>query len=285
MLDLKHHLWSFAISMTAWPRLFFVLAFLGLAASGPALAGVEFASHLAVYDIRLKKADPASGIADVTGRLVVELSGSDCQGWSVGFRMVSRFLNSEGDDPRLIDLQSTSWESDNGREMHYTQREFLNNTLNAESKLTANHTGKVVAVAVETLDQQVELPGEIVFPMTHQRRIIEAAKRGENMDRSVIYDGAEPDKYYTAVTFIGPELKAEPVAAMAGALSGLRSWRVSISYFDKAAETNGEDVPSHQISMRMFENGVSSDLVMDYGDLQLEGALSEFELLKNASCD
>jgi hypothetical protein len=102
----------------------------------------------------------------------------------------------------------------------------------------------------------------------------------------VIYDGSEAEKYYTAVTFIGPELKDVQVAEEgAAALSALRSWRVSISYFDRVSDADGEDVPSHQISMRLFENGVSSDLVLDYGDLKLEGKLSEFKLLKNASCD
>ena len=272
--------------MTALGRLFILFGLFCLAGTGPAAAGAAFASHLAVYDIHLKHADPASGIADVTGRLVVELKGSDCEGWSVGFRMVSRFLDTEGADPRVIDLQSTSWESDDGREMRYSQREFLNNALNAETKLTANHTDKGVALALQSADRQAELPADVVFPMTHQRRIIEAAKRGEKIDRSVIYDGAEEDKYYTAVTFIGPELKDVAVLQKdAAVLSALRSWRVSISYFDTVADTEGEEVPAHQISMRLFENGVSSDLMMDYGDMQLEGRLAEFQLHKSPSCD
>jgi hypothetical protein len=277
---------GFAIFMAAWARRFVYFVLLGLAGTAPAAAGAAFASHLAVYDIHLKHADPASGIADVTGRLVVELMGSDCEGWSVGFRMVSRFLDTEGADPRVIDLQSNSWESNDGRQMRYSQREFLNNALNAETKLTANHTDKGVAVAVESADRKAQLPADVVFPMAHQRRIIEAAMRAGKIDRSVIYDGAEADKYYTAVTFIGPELKGVAVPQKdAAALADLRSWRVSTSYFDTLAETEGEEVPSHQISMRLFENGVSSDLILDYGNLQLEGKLSQFELHKSPSCD
>ena len=272
--------------MTALQRLFILFALFGLAGTNPAAAGAAFASHLAVYDLHLKQADPASGISDVTGRLVVELKGSDCKGWSVGFRMVSRFLNTEGDDPRVIDLQSTSWESDDGREMRYSQREFVNNALHAETKLTANHTDKSVAVALQSADRQAELPADVVFPMAHQRRIIEAAKRAEKIDRSVIYDGSEYDKYYTAVTFIGPELKGVAVPEKdAAALAGLRSWHVSISYFGTVKDTEGEEVPSHQIAMRLFENGVSSDLMMDYGDLQLEGKLAQFQLHESPSCD
>lgn len=270
--------------MTSLGRVFLIGGWLALACTATANAAA-FASHLAVYDIRLKHADQTSGIADVTGRLVVELDGSDCDGWSVGFRMVSRFLNSDGDEPRLVDLQSTSWESDDGREMRYTQREFLNNTLNAETKLTATHGAKGAPVELQLGAEGASLPAEVVFPMMHQRRIIEAAQAGKKLDRSVVYDGSEGDKYYTAVTFIGPELKGAPVAPQDSAeLAGLRSWNINISYFDTKADVEGEDVPSHQISMRMFENGVSSDLVIDYGDVQLEGRLAEVEMHKARSC-
>lgn len=270
--------------MTLFARLLLVLVLLGAVSNAPAAWAANFASHLAVYDLKLKHADAASGISDVTGRLVVELNGSECDGWSVGFRMVSRFINSDGDDPRVVDLQSTSWESDDGRKMRYTQREYLNNTLNAETRLKASREDKAVAVVMQSDDSKAELPPEVVFPMTHQRRLIEAAKRGDKLDRSVIYDGSEQDKYYTAVTFIGPPLQ-DDAGKQDPALAGLRSWRITISYFDKESDTEGEDVPSHQISMRMFENGVSSDLVMDYGDLKLEGTLSEFELRETPSCD
>lgn len=283
--DQKHHLRSFAIQMSALGRVLLICGVLGLCGNAPAAAAASFASHLAVYDIKLKHAEQRSGISDVTGRLVVELNGSDCEGWSVGFRMVSRFLNSEGDEPRLIDLQSTSWESNDGREMRYSQREFLNNTLDSETKLTANHRSKGAPVELRLDAGQAKLPADVVFPMTHQRRIIEAALAGKKLDRSVVYDGSEGEKYYTAVTFIGPELKGVPASSKdAEALANLRSWKITIGYFDLKAQTDGEDVPAHQISMRMFENGVSSDLVMDYGDMQLEGRLSEFEMHKARAC-
>jgi hypothetical protein len=254
----------------------------GLGSAVQAAGSLPLASHLAVYDIKLKKASTDSGVADVSGRLVVEITGSACDGWSVGFRMVNRFIASDGADARLIDLQSTSWESEDGRELNYTQREFLNNALDSELKVKATHPpGADVDVQVRHGDSQTQLPSDVVFPMAHQRRLIAAAVAGQARDRSVVYDGSEGDKYYTAITFIGPMIAGEN----SGTLAHVRSWPMTIAYYDPRKQSDaGEDMPAHQISMRLYENGVSSELVLDYGNLQLTGKLAEMKLGQQKAC-
>lgn len=260
---------------------------LGLVAgfSAPALAVpamVPLVSHMAVYDIKLVTAKPDSGVADVSGRLVVEVKGSACDGWSVGFRMINRFVNSEGDEPRLVDLQSTSWESDDGSALRYSQREYLNNTLDSELRLTAEHPSSDTAVRVRFSDDEpeAELPKDVVFPMEHQRRVIGAARERRSHDRSIVYDGSEGAKYYTAVTFIGPEMELGT-----GLLAGVRSWPMTISYFEAEPKADGERLASHTVSMRLYENGISSDLILDYGDLKLAGNLAKIEMRQSPACD
>lgn len=240
-----------------------------------------FANHLAVYDIRLQHADDQTGISDVSGRMVVELTGSECAGWSVGFRMVNRFVTSDGDPARMIDVQSTSWESADGREMHYSERELVNNDLKSDFDLKASQPapGKPVQVVAGPEADTAELPAEVVFPMAHQRRLIEAAMAGKRRDRSLVYDGSEGAKFYTVITFIGLEEKGEALPGKSGGrFAGLRSWPMVISYFDDTDPKEGEAVPSHQIIMRMYENGVSGNLALDYGELRLTGELRELEL-------
>ncbi|MGI9404306.1 MAG: EipB family protein, partial [Hyphomicrobium sp.] len=43
--------------------------------------GSSIAPHRAVYEIRLDRASPGSGVADMTGRMVYEMSGSSCKGY------------------------------------------------------------------------------------------------------------------------------------------------------------------------------------------------------------
>ncbi len=63
-------------------------------------------------------------------------------------------------------------------------------------------------------------------------------------------------------------------------------WPVDIAYFDEAA-TGGEDVPEYRISFKLHENGMSRDLVMDYGDFSMKGTLvnlSMFPAPAETSC-
>ena len=46
----------------------------------------------------------------------------------------------------------------------------------------------------------------------------------------------------------------------------------------------GEELPTYQMSFTLYENGVTNDLVMDYGDYALSGSLEEIEPLADQGC-
>ena len=77
---------------------------------------------------------------------------------------------------------------------------------------------------------------------------------------------------------------------MAGTLrDGVRHWPVSIGYFggedaEEGEETFGEEMPSYQMQFTLYENGVTNDLLMDYGDYALSGSLTEIEPLDDPDC-
>ncbi len=70
-----------------------------------------------------------------------------------------------------------------------------------------------------------------------------------------------------------------------GRSRGSRIWPVEIAYFDPG-EGNGEELPSYRITFKLYENGITRDLVMDYGDFSMTGRLVELTPLKDqaASC-
>ena len=59
------------------------------------------------------------------------------------------------------------------------------------------------------------------------------------------------------------------------------SWPVSIGYFEL---TGGDLTPSYQIDFRLYENGVSRELLIDYGEFTIHGTLSSLEYLKAKAC-
>ncbi|MGI9463227.1 MAG: cell envelope integrity EipB family protein [Aestuariivirgaceae bacterium] len=261
---------------------------LPLLVATPVKAGVAIAPHRAVYDLSLKNATDRSGISGINGRMVIELNGNSCEGWTINFRMINRYLLQRG-LTRLADNRSSSWESGDGLRMHFTQRQFIDNKLQEESRIKVGRDklGEPGAGSMsKPKEEKFNLASDVVFPMQHQVRLVEAALAGESRERSVVYDGSEGAKAYIAVSFIGAEkVITDQQGKGADALKGQKAWPVSISYFDQSGEQTGEVTPAYQVSFRMFENGVAGDLVLDYGDFAIKGVLANYEALEQVACD
>ena len=54
-----------------------------------------------------------------------------------------------------------------------------------------------------------------------------------------------------------------------------------VSYFPLEG---GGEVPEYQVSFDMYENGVATGLVLDYGDFALSGTLADLKLLDEPAC-
>lgn len=259
---------------------------LALAISPPAWAAT-LSPHRALYDLKLARANQGADLSAVEGRLAYEIQGTSCEGWTVSFRMANRFAPVEG-DTRTVDMQSTSYESGDFLDMRYASKEFLNGKLQAESRIKASRTalGQEGHAEKEGANSAVTIPPGALFPMQHQIHLMDIAAKGESHDSSLIYDASDADKVFHVVSFIGkrkdPGQNIHDIAnAQAKPLAGLRSWPISISYYPAGGT---EDVPDYQISFDLYENGVATGLMLDYGDFALEGTLSKLEMLEGESC-
>lgn len=253
-----------------------------------AQAFVNLSPHRAVYDLKLKSASKRSGVKDLVGRMVIEITGSACEGWSVNFRLVNDFQLPRG-KRRLVDSRSTSWESGDGKRMSFFEREFVDNRPFQTTRLKASlKDHKVHQNKPKKLE--FDIPAGAIFPVTHQQRLIEKARSGEFRDKSVVYDGADHENVYQAITFIGKKTKGvAPAPAIEGngsksLLSNIVSWPVSVSYYSMKGKTQ-QDTPSQQISFKMYNNGVAGDLVIDYGDFAMDGKLTHLDKLPQHKCD
>ncbi len=265
-----------------------VLDLPGAALAG-ALAGPGLQAHLAVYDLTLAHAEDRSGITSAAGRMVVDLKGGPCEGWTLDFRLVVQYgLNSGGS--RLLDSRSSSWEAGNGHELRYTRQQYVDNTLQSRTLLTAltGAPGKPGSVAMrKPKELTAPLPPDVLFPVQHQLALDRAARAGKTRFRAVIFDGGDHANVYDAIAFIGAELpKGDHAAGVDGsgaaALAGLRAWPVSVSYYKH--DGGADETPSYQVSFILFDNGVSGDIKLDYGDFALAGKLTHVDFHTTKPC-
>lgn len=255
-------------------------------------AAVQFVPHRAVYDIVLARASPGSGITDMTGRMVYELMGNACAGYSQKMRFVTRITGRDG-EAQVNDLRTTTWEQAAGRQLRFTTKQFRNDQLEETTEGDAERsTGDGVEVRLKKPDQkQLELDAGVMFPMQHSQALIEAAKGNEKTLEAELYDGSEKgEKVYLTNAFIGKEAREEdklkgvsPEIATRTHLTAHAAWPMAISYYDAKAE-GGDMVPNYELSFHLYDNGVSSKLFIDYGDFAIEGMLSDLTMLEQTPC-
>jgi hypothetical protein len=257
-----------------------------------AFAGKEsnrLVAHRAIYEMTLDDARSASGITGIDGRMVFEFTGSECNGYSLNMRMVTQMTDTQG-QTNLTDLRSSTWEQGDGQKFRFQSAQYLNDklgdiTMGRAVRETPNEAVKVKLSQPSAAE--LDLSGPLLFPTQHSFALIAAARSGVGLFQARVYDGSEKgQKVYDTTAFIGTAVppgddpKLEQVAKDKG-LGKLASWPVSIGYF----ETKGGDLtPSYQIDFRLYENGVSRDLLIDYGDFSIRGTLSSLEYLKATDC-
>jgi len=251
--------------------------------------GMPFAPHRAVYEMQLAEADAAKNIAGVEGRMVFDISGSDCAGYTLENRMVTRIVDAEGVEV-VSDIRSSTWEDSAGDRFRFTSSQYLNNQLTENLKGRAERSGSNGAITV-TLeaprDEQLRIDEQAQFPTQFSLKILEAAQAGERVIQTNVYDGSETgDKLFATTTFIGEPIAPGADSAADGSgrdrLADKRSWPVSISYFESGAAN--DSTPNYQLSFRLYENGVSRDLRIDYGTFALQGELSSLTFHEADAC-
>jgi hypothetical protein len=265
----------------------------GLAAPVKALAAKEptkLVAHRAVYEMSLDDARSASGITGVDGRMVFEFTGSECDGYSLNMRMVTEMTDSQG-QTNLTDLRSSTWEQGDGQKFRFQSAQYLNDKLGDVTMGRAVRAAPNADVKVKISQPaagELDLPAQVLFPTQHSFALIDAALAGQSLFQARIYDGSEKGrKVYDTTAFIGkmvkPGVDADKLEAPAKdkGLGDLASWPVSIGYFEAKG---GDLTPSYQIDFRLYANGVSRELLIDYGDFSIHGTLTSLEYLKATEC-
>jgi hypothetical protein len=242
--------------------------------------------HVAVYDVSLKEADERTGLSSMNGLIAYDFQGSQCDGYTTNFRFVVKVVN--GDNEFVSDQRATTYESSDGKNYSFSDRSFLNNQLESELKGNAKQIDDGLKVNLSIpKDLEVKL-GSAIFPTAHIEKIIEKALAGESFYKTKIYDAADDgDKIMLSTTIIGKSRtdvsEDNKEFAVLEDMKDKPYWPVNIAYFD-SIDHKSEALPTYQISFKLYENGVTRDLILDYGDYSLKALLKNLKVLPATKC-
>jgi hypothetical protein len=202
--------------------------------------------------------------------------------------MATKYSPKEG-DITVIDTQTTTFEGPGALEFRHQLKETVNGETRQDLRVNlsrpdvmAEATADVSTKAGETFT----IPANAALPMQHQLKLMGLGETGGGRDASVVFDGSEEGKVFKAISFVGKEKLPGAITADIGnpaaeKLKPVGVWPMTISYFAVSGEG---DTPEYQVSFNMYENGVATGLVLDYGTFALAGRLTQLDLYQPPAC-
>ena len=277
------------------------ILFAGAAMIPTAAGAAMLAPHQAVYDLSLSS--QTGEFADAEGRIAMKLRTDTCGVYDIDYRFVARFRQDE--EITLTDQQTISTENEAGTAFRFTTRTFVDGSPEKEIRGEATHDATATKVTMTAPEaRSFDLPLSR-FPMQHTADLIERAKAGEHIMETRLFDGDDDaQKLLTSTAVISPNEAAKPRPApmfgpfqpkeaaelaaggaaprIAEALAGLRSWRISEAYYNSDSDPDG--MPVFQTSYVLYENGVSDELKLDFGNYVFSGSLKKLDLFDPSAC-
>lgn len=250
----------------------------------PALASVmpapgsQLTGQDAVYSLSLSKLR-THDITGATGRLRLQVLDG-CTGWASYQHMTLIIRNVDGSLTKSIS-DYTTWESKDGKTLTFrVSQGDGDGKMQVTDAGTAIHTGPdnrgVVRFTVPA-NTEVKLPAGTLFPIQHMMQLLNAGQARKAFIAPLLFDGTSTDgaesTFITVFGYQGPENTPWP------ALDHYASTDANIAFFSR---TNQDSTPEFSSSMRYFENGVTTDLVLDFGDFVMNGKLESLTIPKSA---
>ncbi|HVM82169.1 MAG TPA: cell envelope integrity EipB family protein [Stellaceae bacterium] len=245
-----------------------------------AAAAVEIAPHRALYALSLESAKPGSGVLGATGTMLYEW-GEACDAWTVKQDFDLNLAYEDSDEVKL-GSSMVSWESKDGLRYRFNERRTKNGELDEEIRGNARLEGADKGGKAEFTRPEAKtmtLAPRVLFPTIHTVYLIERALAGETFIQREVFDGATVDNagLITAIVLPGGPKEKELDSPL---LKG-KSWRMHLAFFPSDPQA---DRPDYELTMRLYENGVSSEMSLDYSDYIVHATLEKIEPLQRPSC-
>lgn len=233
--------------------------------------------HRAIYELALGETRDTAGIQGAEGRYVFDLEDV-CEGYTLNERLVVRLVRDGGNV--LTDYRLSAYETNDGQLYRFSTETEFNGTTGQSASGNLSIEDEVSQVDYKTAED-VSFDEKVLPPLAHIRAIVSAAKAGEERYAATVFDGDIEKPVFYAVTRIN---QAEDVKLPEGVegvdhLKDRAHWRIDSVYFPPGDTSKAESsVPEFRFTAILYENGVVTDLTLDYLDFSLKAELAELEI-------
>jgi hypothetical protein len=246
----------------------------------------ELAPHKALYDIRMVSRHSGADVLNISGQMLFEAKMT-CDAWTTDhhFKLLYEYADSP---PMKIASDFTTYEPFTGTDFDFTSRRERNGEVFEELRGHATRnpggTGKAVYSMPEGLE--FDLPAGSLFPIAHTAAVVTHMQSGEKIFSASVFDGSDQEGPVEINAIVG-----KPVTDTKSIVSGktidaalLKSpaHNVRMAFFPL---NKPEPEADYEMNVLLHDNGVISDMLIDYGDFSVTQKLMALEKLEKPVCD
>lgn len=235
-----------------------------------------FVPHKALYDIRLSSKKSSAKVTNITGKMLYEWQPS-CDAWISNHRFDMTYEYAEIPAVRIKSDFST-YESFDGKEFNFTSQRKRGDLILEELRGSAN---KDKAAFTMPEDLNFTMPQNTLFPMAHTLDVLEKIKTGQKFYNATLFDGSDTEGPVDINSFIGKAATYTPpkehTANIDKALTDAPAWNLRLAFFPIEQDDAASD---YEMSLMFHENGVVSDMTIDYSDFSVKQKLVAIEPLE-----
>ena len=259
-------------------------------ASGPedlndlAKARSGLVPHKALYDINLVATRSGSQIVNISGKMFYEWKPA-CGAWITEHRF--NLFYEYADSPAMrITSDFSTYETYDGKNFSYSARRRRNGDLYEELRGQADLASTEPQALFSMPDGLTfNLSNKSMFPMTHTLHMIDHANKGKKIFNSAVFDGSDKDGPVEINALIGKSVNAMSIVeaneALDMGLINTPAWKARMAVFPMQ---NQEEAADYEMSLVFHENGVISDMLIEYDDFSVTQKLVALEKLDFVGC-
>lgn len=236
--------------------------------------------HKALYDIKLSGKKSGATVSNLYGKMFYEWQPS-CDAWVTTHRYDLTYEYVEAPSVRVTS-DFSSYESFDGKGFNFTSQRKSADVVFEEIRGSVQAQGNKAGQAVYTIPEDLafELPQGTLYPVAHTLSVLDKVKQGKKFYNATIFDGSDEEGPVAVNSFIGKavdyHISEEYAAHIDKTLVAAQGWNVRLAFFPLQ---NLEAAADYEMSVIFHENGVISDMAIDYGDFSVTQKLIAIEPL------
>jgi len=233
--------------------------------------------HKALYDISLVATRSGSQVVNISGQMFYEWKPT-CEAWITDHRFSLFYEYADSPGMRITSDFSTH-ETYDGNLFNYSARRKRGGELYEELRGQADLTKKIREANFSMPEGLTfAMPEGTLFPMRHTIKMINMARRGDKFFQATVFDGSDKEGPVEINTFMGKSVNAmsmlEPNKAIDMSLINTKAWKARMAVFPVE---NPEASSDYEMNMVFHENGVISDMLIEYDDFSVTQKLVALE--------